>query len=548
MRQRTKKSMIALLSSLSILCMTGCLETPDTESIVNKEGRLTLISDNSIEDDGTMVRSRVNAPERITDNLDCNIEIQADVIVPDISAIPVWSVRMADLDETAAGKMIDQYFDEGTIRKAPCFELYGYSFEWIYSYEDYEIFLEDLREKMNQMPAGLNVDTERYEEEVEYRMEKYAALMDRAENESDLTLSSPYAFRDETSRKLIFMTDEDGEQHVESEEGPITYHTIDLTGTHEGRQYDFGIQKDAWNSAVGFSLHGTEQISVYGDGYLLEDVVSRWVEPSSGGQNQCRYSYEEAVALCDAYLEQAGIENMKARRWKDINYITGYENYTGAPGEGEIAGYAIYYYRTYGQIGDSYVGAKQDKILENCERPLANGPLENFEHLYDYAINTELTYEGYRNDGIGDISLEEYLEGIESGSDSEEAEIAEIPILKECIVFTVNDNGVASMQYLNPMENVGLMAENVALLPFDKVYESACNYLEVIADDIGITDAQKPVTIGRIELNLARVQDPIAENSNTMLPVWDFRIGTTGDTLVTVNAIDGSIIDRTAGY
>ncbi|MDE7366324.1 MAG: hypothetical protein K2N24_03090, partial [Lachnospiraceae bacterium] len=189
MRQRTKKSMIALLSSLSILCMTGCLETPDTESIVNKEGRLTLISDNSIEDDGTMVRSRVNAPERITDNLDCNIEIQADVIVPDISAIPVWSVRMADLDETAARKMIDQYFDEGTIRKAPCFELYGYSFEWIYSYEDYEILLEDLREKMNQMPVGLNVDTESYEEAIEYRMEEYAALMDRAENESDLTLS-----------------------------------------------------------------------------------------------------------------------------------------------------------------------------------------------------------------------------------------------------------------------------------------------------------------------------------------------------------------------
>lgn len=545
MKQRMKKKVIAVIGSLSIICMSGCLATPDTEAIVNKEGRATLVRDNSIEDDGTMVRSRVNAPERITENMDCNIEIYADVIVPDISAIPVWSVRMADLDEAAAEKMIDQYFDEGTVRKAPCYELNEYTFQWIYSQEDYEILLEDQREKMNRMPAGLNIDTESYEEKVEWRMGEYASLMDIAENESDLKLSSPYAFRDETSRSLTFMTDEDGEQQVELSEGPITYHTIDLTGTHGERQYDFGIKKDAWNRAFGFSVHGTEQINVYGDVYLLEDVSSQWVSPYSEGQNQCGYSYEEAVALCDAYLEQAGIENMAARYWKEIKYITNYETLDS---KGEVAGYAIYYYRTYGQIGDGYVGAKQDKILEDCGTVLARGPLDNFEFLYSDAINTELTCAGYRNDGIDEIPLEDYLGEIESGSDSEEAEIAEIPILKECIVFTVNDNGIASMQYFNPMENVGLMAENVALLPFDKVYESGCNYLEAIADDIGITDASKPITIGRIELNLARVQDPMAESSYTMLPVWDFRIGTTGDTLVTVNAIDGSIIDRMRGY
>lgn len=546
MKQRMKKRVMAVIGSLSILCMTGCLGTPDTESIVNKEGRATLVKDNSIEDDGTMVRSRVNAPERITENLDCGLEIYADVIVPDISAVPVWSVRMADLDEAAAGKMIDQYFDEGTICKAPCYELDGYTFQWVYSQEDYEILLEDTREKLNQMPAGLNVDTELYEEVVEGHMGEYAALMDRAENDSDLKLPSPYAFRDETSSTLIFMTDEAGEQQVELSEGPITYHTIDLTGTHEGRQYDFGIKKDAWNSAIGFSLHGTEQITIYGDVYLLEDVNSRWFSAYSGGKNQCRYSYEEAVALCDAYLEQAGIKNMAARHWKEIKYITHYETWDNR--EGETAGYAIYYYRTYGQIGDSYVGAKQDKILENCGTVLARGPLDNFEFLYSRALNTKLTYEGYRNDGTGEISLENYLERIDSESDLEETEIAEMPVFKECIVFTVNENGIASMQYFNPMENAGLMAENVALLSFDKVYEAGCNYLEAIADDIGITDAPKTVTIGRIELNLARVQDPMAENSYTMLPVWDFRIGTTGDTLVTVNAIDGSIIDRATGY
>lgn len=543
MRQRTKKSMIALLSSLSIICMTGCLETPDTESVVNKEGRSTLVKDNSIEDDGTMVRSRVNAPERITENLDCNIEIYADVVVPDVSAIPIWSVRMVDLDEPMAEKLVNSFFDEGTIRKAPEYELHENTLKWIYSYEDYEILLEDGRKRMNQGDSDLNMNAETYESIVKDNMEEYAALMAIASNESELKLSVPYTFRDETGISLTFMTNDEGEEQVEVREGPIIYHTLDLTGIHEGRQYDFGIKKDAWNGAVGFSTHGTEKITLVGNAYLLENVYSDWIPP--GAQNQCRYSYEEAVALCDAYLEQAGIENMSARYWKEIKYTTAYDWRVEA---GEVAGYGIYYYRTYGQIGDNYVGSKQDKVLEDCLLVPARGPLDNFESLYYNEINTELTYQGYRNDGINSISVEDYLEEIESGADSEEAEIAEMPVLKECIVFTVNNNGVASMQYFNPMENEKLMADNVALLSFDKVYESASNYLEVIAGDIGITDASQPVTIERIELNLARVQDPMAENSYTMLPVWDFRIGTTGDTLVTVNAIDGSIIDRTRGY
>lgn len=544
MKQRTKKGMIALLSSFTILCTIGCLAIPDTESIINKEGRLTLVSDSSIDDDGAMVRTRVNAPERITENLDCNIEIYANVIVPDISDIPVWSVRMVDLDEAMAEKIINQCFDEGTIRKAPEYEFVENTISWVYSYEDYGILLEDLNSRMNQSPP-LDMDAEVYESLLKSQMESYAALMAGASNESELKLSEPYTFQERRLIQLDTTSDEEGNMHTEVLEGPIAWHTINVTGTHEGRQYDFGILKDAWNGTVGFSTHGTEEMVISKETYPLEYIRSDWIPANTNGDNQCSYSYEASVALCDAFLDQVGIEDMSARHWKEIKYGTEYDIYDQA---GNTAGYVIYYYRTYGQIGDNYVGSKQDKILENCNFPPARGPEQRFDYLYSEEINTKLTYEGYRHDERNLISLEDYLEEIGFGIESEETEIAEMPVFKECIIFTVNDNGIASMQYFNPMENVRLMAENVALLPFDKVYESACSYLETISEDVGIADASKPVTIGRIELNLARVQDPMAENFYTMLPVWDFRIGTKGDTLVTVNAIDGSIIDRAVGY
>ena len=57
------------------------------------------------------------------------------------------------------------------------------------------------------------------------------------------------------------------------------------------------------------------------------------------------------------------------------------------------------------------------------------------------------------------------------------------------------------------------------------------------------------LTVDRITLGMMRVQNENNENDFTLIPVWDVFSTQLGDySLVTVNAMDGSIITRENGY
>ena len=66
--------------------------------------------------------------------------------------------------------------------------------------------------------------------------------------------------------------------------------------------------------------------------------------------------------------------------------------------------------------------------------------------------------------------------------------------------------------------------------------------------------AGENVEIGKITLGLMRIQNKDDEDNYTLIPVWDvFEKNTLNgqiDTMsmMTINAMDGSVIDRTVGY
>ena len=57
----------------------------------------------------------------------------------------------------------------------------------------------------------------------------------------------------------------------------------------------------------------------------------------------------------------------------------------------------------------------------------------------------------------------------------------------------------------------------------------------------------RTIEIERIELGLMRVLEPDSLDTGVVVPVWDF-YGKSGETYITINAVDGSIIDRRVGY
>ena len=110
-----------------------------------------------------------------------------------------------------------------------------------------------------------------------------------------------------------------------------------------------------------------------------------------------------------------------------------------------------------------------------------------------------------------------------------------------------------------------MLNENVALMPYIEIKKIAKNQLQrtQTADEFELnSNGGKVVEINRIVFNMMRVAQKESSDSYYYLPVWDF-LGKTVDnnmetqeddvpvsekSFLTINAIDGSIIDRGLGY
>lgn len=147
----------------------------------------------------------------------------------------------------------------------------------------------------------------------------------------------------------------------------------------------------------------------------------------------------------------------------------------------------------------------------------------------------------------------------------------------ECICVTVDKDGIASFEWISPLRVGSVLHEEVHLLPFDQVMEIFEKMLRVHYS--GILSARYPngsltVDVDRIELCLVRIRKQGGSSAEGLLiPGWVFYGHTSAtdsegwtsydfitidgagytvpvqpQTLLIINAIDGSIIDPLLGY
>lgn len=130
----------------------------------------------------------------------------------------------------------------------------------------------------------------------------------------------------------------------------------------------------------------------------------------------------------------------------------------------------------------------------------------------------------------------------------------------ECIEFRITDDGIVGFDYNAPLEEGETVVEKSGMKTFDEIRD-------IFEQMVIVTNAQEDnkflVQIDRVVLGYARISEADSYDTGLLVPVWDFQgtmtdelskehlgsdyIGSYGSVL-TVNAIDGSIIDRTLGY
>ena len=242
---------------------------------------------------------------------------------------------------------------------------------------------------------------------------------------------------------------------------------------------------------------------------------------AQAGNGRADFSLEKAVDLADALMQELGLAGMAlddAQEW--------------APGV-----WRLYYTPTVNGIRLSSV--RQDHFR-------ADGTRESYK--YEFYNSSE----GAKGDTVS-----WYMENIQ---------------------ICVGKEGLLSFEWYSPSDETNVLEDSAALLPFEEIAAVADTMLPVVItgpsesytlvelDKLNGFETRMDVTITEVSLTLMRIRDK-GSLQGTIVPVWDFwgswcwyepgndasesmhmASGSTTQPMLTLNAIDGTVVSRLFGY
>lgn len=139
------------------------------------------------------------------------------------------------------------------------------------------------------------------------------------------------------------------------------------------------------------------------------------------------------------------------------------------------------------------------------------------------------------------------------------------PWYYEKVRVIVDDDGLDSFVWDAPYQSIDPITDHASLLPYSQIQSIFERMMPITFHHYNANDLKTTcsVSITRITLGYMRIKEQNVEGSGLIIPVWDFfgsyyrsddPEGTTPqgsdgyESLLTINAIDGSIIDRKIGF
>ncbi len=129
---------------------------------------------------------------------------------------------------------------------------------------------------------------------------------------------------------------------------------------------------------------------------------------------------------------------------------------------------------------------------------------------------------------------------------------------EESLCVIIDDEGLQDLYWYQPYDIDGTLQEDCSLLPFDSVMQVARNILPLTLASYEREGTGARAWITDIRLGYLRVMQPNQPETLTLIPVWDFYGTVTFNgsfvqnwachSWLTINAIDGTVIDRQYGY
>ena len=452
-----KRMVLLLICALPLL--TACQPTPTEDVVVNKtEGRLEeliVAQPEASEAPEMTVRARVNAPERVKEDLsghvyggELTVHIDAPVTVPEVTRVPVYTVRFKSFSPEKKEALTKQLLGDG-----PYFD--GNRDRAIYARCDnmvqmYTAWLKALDEGCYGPGQQENYDFMRNADLLDY----ISFEMKDMQRHSDFPAPQPWTGRFENER----------------------------FGVENGLAQ--GLSIVPWERGVNFGYSTDSDISINSFSYRLPQTDRE----------------REMWDMVEKFANGLGFT--EARMWD----MTGVDD--------DIRSGLFH----------SETGFEYDSFQFRLLPCYAGIPAYPDSH----------TYTG--PDGVKErVTHVPYEQGPE----------------QERIEATVVKGEITSFDWYNALEIVSTDSKNVNLLPFEEIMDIfraqifRSIFLGTSDEDPELwknePDHSEVLTIQTVRFSYMRVKKPDSSEF-WLLPVWDF-----GDCM-TINAVDGSIINRTAGY
>ena len=481
-----KRKQILILLMGAMMALSACQATPEEDVIVQKaeqQEKLTQAADVAPELVGKSLREQMNIPETISFQ------------VTDSSGKHIYTadnapVNVPDTDKASTANAIrDDFTDEDTKTWTEAF--FGDAKVWkteeyVATKSDYMDWINQENENWEQEKENLASDENNRAYIENYEKEHQDRINEMTAQMETAPETAPEPKYEAPEYKLVQSED----YQTVTENG--YYNGFDITGKVGDMEASLSIYNSDWGTGGYYFLQTSET------GYPITDDF--WKTRTEEIPNNCKYSEEEAVQMVKDLLEKL------------------------QPGNN----------LTVKEINPTYNGSKMDELGNSLDSQIES-------------------YIGYQMLFVREVNGMQENTTMYSGTDDEEIEATYIPFGYERVEVNVGDEGITSFSWMNRMQEGEILQENVEMISFEKVQSIIEEQIMMKhADTKDIEVRQKVVSV---DLGLMCVRKPNDNSSFTMVPVWDvyeiweeaiIESDLWADTELTINAIDGSIINR--GY
>lgn len=512
-----KKYIAILLIIVMALSLTACQETPE-EVIVVKKDMERMIEQAGSEENGSKLSNLGIPKDRYTFNSEAaegklQIYVDANIRTPDTDKLPIRKASIGVFSqEIVTGIFNYLFYGEET------FDRSGIRL----TKADYERMILDYQQIL---ANGSYIENNQTEKEILALIEAAEKSYKTApESSNEPLVSDGTMFRYELHMDSNPDTGEPQDYNAE-------YALLSVETEDGNRQLSVStplssdrndIIKSGMNNSLRYSVLDAPAYTTKGmqrtDGVSLPTQV----------QEKLTISFAEAQALCDGFFNTAGVKN-------DFCLSASF------------------------LVDDKGTGLADGKWVNGQYVEGPKAPAENYAYQFYYSRKTN------------DIPLATYMRDGGNGSEG-----FSVPWMYEYICFTVDNSGIVSATWANPIDVGDVVQENATLKTFDEiisVFESMVKVTyEAMLSTQYSSDYTIQVNIDDIELCLLRVREQNSDDTAGLLvPAWVFyghnlAAGPTGDIsydflggvskswpeapiiLLAINAIDGSIIDLDKGY